>query len=134
MNNRTEDIRDTYWQFSFDLKMSKLDEIYRKNRSRAYKEIENYLFKVGFDNKDEKQGSCYFTSKKYLYSEVDSIIRKMFKKLPWVSECLSRASVAEKQLDEYNFMDMAMRTNKSKRHKIELEKYHKSLKPKAKSR
>lgn len=123
-----------HWQISFDLKMEKLDKVYKKNRSRAYKEIENYLYKVGFDNKDEKQGSCYFTSKEMKYLEVDKKMKNMFQYLPWVVDCVSRFSLAEKRMDDYNYMDTIHRLGKSKKHKEALEKYHKSLKPKAKSR
>lgn len=122
------------WQCSFDLRMDKLDSIYKKSRSSAYKEINKFLFKEGFDNIDEKQGSCYFTSEKIYYTDVDRIIRKAFKEMPWLPECVSRISVSERRTDEYNYLRIAQRVNKSKKHKEALEKYHKSLKPKAKSR
>ncbi len=133
MMNKQEDIV-CKWQISFDLKMEKLDKIYNKSRSSAYKEIENYLYKIGFDNKSEKQGSCYFTSDEMAYLNVDSMITGMFKKLPWLPYCVSRFSLAEKRMDDYNYMDTIHRLGKSKKHKEALEEYHKSLKPKAKSR
>lgn len=133
MNNEEFD-KKVHWQCSFDLKMDKLDEFYKKSHSNAYKEIERFLFKAGFNNKDEKQGSCYFTSEPMKYHRVDKIIRDMLVKLPWLSECVSRISVSEKRVDDYNYLKVVQRIRRSSKHKEALEKYHKSLKPKAKFR
>lgn len=93
-----------------------------------------FMNKEGFDNIDEKQGSCYYTSKKLFYIDVDRIIKKAFIELPWLPECVSRISIAEKRNEEYNYIGLAQRINKSKKHKEDLAKYHRSIKKKSKSR
>jgi len=132
MNNSTNE--ETCWQFSFDLNMQKLDEYYRKNRSNAYKEIKKYLESKGFNNKDDKQGSCYFTENKMTLVQVDKIISTMFRQLAWFPECASRVNIAKISTSEYNYIGLAQRINKSKKHKEDLAKYHRSITKKSKSR
>lgn len=114
-----------YWEFSFDINQELLSKVYRKtNSTYAYKEIERYLFKHGFDNKEDKQGSCYFTSEEIQYSKVDVIISDMFKVFPWLSECIEKAALYERP-ENYNYKDYCEELNKTKEHKKELENYYK---------
>ena len=116
-----------YWEFSFDLNQEKLRNVYgRKNYTYAYTEIEKYLFRHGFSDKNEKQGSCYFTSEPMSYYKVDRIIRNIFHELPWLPECIEKEALSEHP-PSYSYQKYILQCNKSKKHEKELQEYYKKI-------
>lgn len=111
------------WQFSFDLKIDNLKQHYNKAPSSAYKEIEKYLVRNGFNNRTEKQGSCYFTSNHMTYYQVNAIIRQMFNALPWLPYCVSKAAIAEKPQANYNYIPYVTRMKRTQKCKQALDDY-----------
>ncbi len=128
----SSEINKTYWEVSFDLDTEKLKLVYRKTPTYAYAEIKKHFFSNGFDNKDDKQGSCYFSNEKMKLPKVQRIIISMTKELPWFSECVSKIAIAEKRDDTYNLMKTMTRINKSVKHKEALAEYHKKIEAKRK--
>lgn len=82
------------------------------------------MFRNGFDNVVENQGSCYFTSKEMRYSSVNKIIRNMFRELPWLSECIEKTALYEEPQHVYNFKTHCERLNRSEKHMVDLERYY----------
>ena len=113
------------WEFSFDIRQERLRTVYgRSTYTNAYRDIRNYLFLNGFDNVNEKQGSCYFTSKAMRYSSANKIIRNMFRDLPWLSECIEKTALYERPEHIYNYNTYCERLNKSKKHILALKSYY----------
>ncbi len=114
-----------YWEYSFDLIDKKVQRYYgRKSYKQGWKDIGNHLYNNGFDNKDDKQGSCYFTSKKMSPQRANAIIRKMFKELPWVTFCLNKDSLTIRQELVFSNKDYADGLNTSEAHLKRLEEYY----------
>lgn len=125
--NNSNNNQIAQWEFSFDLSMDKLGIYYNKNRTQSYKEIETFLINNGFDCRSEKQGSCYFTSKGMTFTRADRIIRRMFRALPWMPVCLSKAALA-RRVDNYDLMQYANSLAKSKKHQKALDDYQNGAK------
>lgn len=114
-----------HWQFSFDLDQHLLKESYRKRASTyAYTEIRSYLYRNGFDNREDKQGSCYFTSEKMTYTAANRVIRNMYKELPWMVECIEKDSLTEKNVEQYSNKGYIQYLKKTEAHKERLKEYH----------
>lgn len=94
---------------------------------KAWTDIGNYLIANGFDNKDDKQYSCYFTSKPMSPQKANAIIRKMFRELPWITLCLNKDSLTIRQENVFSNKEYAERLNNSKQHQERLEEYYKNL-------
>jgi len=116
-----------YWEYSFDLLTDNVKKYYGKYYTNAWDEIGDYLIKNGFDNKDDKQGSCYFTSKMMTSQRAMAIIRKMFISLPWITLCLRLDSLTVRQETVFSNIDFANYLNNDKEHKNRLDKYYKDL-------
>ena len=113
----------TYWQFSFDLDVKNLDIYYKKSRASAYREIENYLYNNYFDDKNERQGSCFFTSVPLTLAQADKIINDMYIALPWLPLCVNKAALAERNPIIYDYTLLAKKIVKTTKHKKALEDY-----------
>ena len=117
-----------YWEFSFDLLDDKLRLDYgKKSYTHAWDDIGDFLIANGFDNKDDKQYSCYFTSKPMSPQGANAIIRKMFRELPWITLCIKQDSLTIRQENVFSNKDYAERLNNSKQHQERLAKYYKKL-------
>lgn len=83
------------WEFSFDLDMSSLKQVYPGNSpANSYRMIRNYLFRNGFSDNIRKQGSCYFTLKPMDKYSVTKIICDMYVRFPWLKYCTRRSELA----------------------------------------
>ena len=126
-------LNDSYnkylWQFSFDIKQAALKEVYgKKNYTYAYEDIKRCLQKNGFDNKEDKQGSCYFTSEKMSVIRVNMIIQRMFRELPWLVDCIEKEALTIKERENYNQKEYLELLKNSKEHKKDLERYYQYIK------
>ena len=116
------------WEYSFDLDIRKLKKYYGKpTYTHAYDEIGKYLKGIGFNNKDVKQGSCYYTSKEYRSQYVTRQIRNMFNVLPWLQLCLRMDTLTIKEKDFYSSLDNITKTVKTEAFKQSLAEYYKNL-------
>ncbi len=117
-----------YWEYSFDLFDSELKKYYgKKSYKRGWGEIGEFLIDNEFDNIDDKQGSCYFTSKMMSPQRANTVIRKMFKALPWVTLCLNKDALTIRQDNVFSNKDYADRLNNTKVHMNRLLEYYKKL-------
>lgn len=117
-----------YWEYSFDLIDKEVQKYYGKSSyKKAWTDIGNYLIANGFDNKDDKQYSCYFTSKPMSPQKANAIIRKMFRELPWITLCLNKDSLTIRQENVFSNKEYAERLNNSKQHQERLEEYYINL-------
>lgn len=116
------------WEYSFDLDINKLKLYYGKpTYTHAYDDMAAYLKKAGFDNKDSKQGSCYFTSKKYTSQEVNKLISKMIDKLPWLAFCLREDALTIKEKEFYKSADKIKKKLKNGNFIENLNHYYETL-------
>lgn len=119
---------DYYWEYSFDLIDREVQKFYGKaSYKNGWADIGNYLMKNGFDNKDDKQYSCYFTSTPMSPQRANAIIRKMFRDLPWITLCLNKDSLTIRQENVFSNKDYAERLNSSKQHQKHLDEYYQAL-------
>lgn len=117
-----------YWEYSFDLVDQDLKLYYgKKSYKNGWSDIGSYLMEKGFDNKDDKQGSCYFTSQKMAPQKANAIIRRMFVELPWITLCLKKDSLTIRQENVFSNKDYADRLNRSESHLQRLDEYYKKL-------
>lgn len=129
MNNQQNNLinKKTQWVYAFDLKIDNLKKYYGKSPSQAYKEIENYLYANRFNNRTEKQGSCYFTTNPQTYPTVNRIIRRMFRQLPWLPFCVSKSVIAEKPDARYDYMAHINKLIRTQKCKQALEDYQNKI-------
>lgn len=119
---------DYYWEYSFDLIDKNVQTFYGKSSyKKAWTDIGDYLIKNGFDNKDDKQYSCYFTSNTMSPQKANAIIRRMFTELPWITLCLNKDSLTIRQENVFSNKEYADRLNSSAKHQKRLEEYYKQL-------
>ncbi len=117
-----------FWEYSFDLIDQEVQKYYgKKSYKHGWYDIGAYLKEKGFDNKDDKQGSCYFTSQKMSPQKANAIIRKMFAELPWITLCLRKDSLTIRQENVFSNKEYADRLNQSKAHRERLDKYYENL-------
>ena len=117
-----------FWEYSFDLVDKDVRKFYGKQSyKQGWKDIGSFLIKNGFDNKDDKQGSCYFTSLKMSPQRANAIIRKMFRELPWMTLCLKKDSLTIRQENVFSNKDYADRLNSNKEHRKRLDEYYAGL-------
>ena len=90
----------------------------------GWDDVGTYLVSKGFDNKDDKQGSCYFTSEKMTPQRANAIIRQMFKELPWYPFCLRLDSLTVRQENVFENKSYADRLIKTEWHMIRLDEYY----------
>lgn len=116
------------WEYSFDLDVNALKKYYGKpTYTHAYDEIARYLKRIGFDNKNMKQGSCYFTSKEYSSQDILKAIRVMFDQMPWLQLCLRTDSLTIKENNFYQSNRRIQRNIKTKAFKQSLNAYYEKL-------
>ena len=70
---------------NFDLYQNKLKEYGFKNPLKAYRILGKELEKLGYE---KRQQSSWFNKNEYSYSDVTLKIKKLCKKLPWLSDCV----------------------------------------------
>lgn len=79
--------------FNFDLDTHKLKEFYPTRHWRnAYKEIGNFIKNENFIH---RQGSGYVSNEKLSLNDVDFIIVKMCKSMPWLKKCVNHFDVTD---------------------------------------
>lgn len=116
------------WEYSFDLDCEKLRCHYGKNTiNHGWDDIYYFLTQNGFDNKDDKQGSCYFTSTMMSPQKANAIIRKMFKELPWLPFCIRRDALTIRETNVFSNKEYAERLIKSKNHIKRLITYYERI-------
>ena len=121
-------VSEFYWEFSFDLYKDKVLLYYGKNSyTHAWDDVGGFLIANGFDNKDDKQRSCYFTSNTMSPQKANAIIRKMFRELPWITLCIKKDSLTIRQENVFSNKEYAERLNKSKQHQERLDDYYKKI-------
>lgn len=117
-----------YWEYSFDLIDSEVKRFYgKKSYKSAWKDISVFLIENGFDNKDDKQYSCYYTSSLMSPQKANAIIRRMFRELPWITLCLRKDSLTIRQESVFSNKEYAKRLNSSVSHRQRLNEYYKGL-------
>ena len=117
-----------YWEYSFDLIDKEVQRFYgRSSYKRAWSDIGEYLIANGFDNKDDKQYSCYFTSRPMSPQRANAVIRKMFRELPWITLCLHKDSLTIRQGNIFSNKNYAERLNRSRQHLERLDEYYRRL-------
>ncbi|MBQ6133004.1 MAG: hypothetical protein IJI65_02510 [Lachnospiraceae bacterium] len=112
-----------YWTFSFDLSQDKLKQFYKGSPTHAYDDVRKYLFENGFDNKELKEGSVYVTSLPLTSSKIAYILNNMFSKLPWFTECISKAVTATLPKIRYDYKVYADEYNNRPEHIKQYLKY-----------
>lgn len=131
MNNNHLTDNTHYWQYTFDLNQKRLNEFYcKKNITHAYDDIREYMFNNKFDNKENKQGSCYFTSERISYLQADRIIRKMFRDLPWLPYCINpnKECLSIRNPESYSHSTYIAHLIKSKSQEERLKMYYSRIK------
>lgn len=122
--------RKYLWEFSFDLSIHKLENFYGKpTYTNAYKEVGRYLINHGFNQKDIKQGSCYFTSKELSQKQANKIITDMYKVLPWLPFCVKplKTALTIRQEIELDHSIVIKKLIKDKKHIEKLNKYYENI-------
>lgn len=110
MSNDFFEEKTYYWEYSFDLVISMLERYYDSdNPKNAYREIGRYLIQNGFNNKDDKQGSCYFTSDQFKRLSAEEIIKRIHHVFPWYSICVRKEALTIKS--EYVYSNEDYRSN-----------------------
>ena len=114
-----------FWEYSFDLIDSNVRKYYgKKSYKKGWDDIGKYLTENGFDNKDDKQYSCYYTGKSISPQKANAIIRKMFRELPWITLCLNKDSLTIRQENVFSNKEYADRLNSSPIHLQRLNDYY----------
>lgn len=117
-----------FWEFSFDLYNEKVKKYYgRKSFTHGWEEIGKFLMINGFNNRDDKQYSCYFTSEVMSPQKASAIVRKLYRELPWVTLCIKKESLTIRQESFFSNLKYAQRLNLSKEHLIRLEGYYEKI-------
>lgn len=94
------------WEFSFDLSTKELKKVFgEKSYANAYTKLRRSLESNDFDDKSEKQGSCYFTSAMLTEKEARESIEQVCVENPWLETCLKRSTLAVKRDNIINIPD-----------------------------
>ena len=116
------------WEYSFDLIDASLQLYYGKaSYKHGWQDVGDFLMAHGFDNKDDKQGSCYFISQKMTPQKANAIIRQMFKELPWYPVCLRIDALTVREENVFTNKSYADRLIKTETHKKRLDEYYSNL-------
>ena len=79
------DIVPTRKAIDFDLRVADLKQYYGTNYTYAYKEIETFFLKYGFEH---DQGSGYISNNKLERDDIIGIIYNLCKANPWFIKCV----------------------------------------------
>ena len=116
------------WEYSFDLVDADLQLYYGKTSyKRGWQDVGDFLITHGFDNKDDKQGSCYFTTLAMTPQKANAVIRQMFKELPWYPLCLRTDALTVREENVFTNKSYAERLVKSEAHRKRLDEYYSKL-------
>ncbi|MBR1914287.1 MAG: hypothetical protein IJ827_05645 [Lachnospiraceae bacterium] len=116
------------WEYSFDLIDAELQFYYGKaSYKHGWQDAGEFLIAHGFDNKDDKQGSCYFTTQKMTPQKANAVIRQMFKELPWYPFCLRTDALTVREENVFTNKSYAERLTKSETQRKRLDEYYSRL-------
>lgn len=77
---------------SFDLSIEKLKTIYSKKTGKhylsAYSDLRRVLGKYGFSHSNQ-DGSVYTSVSAFSKDKAESLVKKVFKELPWLYDCVN---------------------------------------------
>lgn len=101
------------WEFSFDLDTNALKKEFGETKfTYAYRLLQKSLEKEGFDDKSEKQGSCYFTSKLLTADEAEFAITRVGNEAAWLEKCLRRGSLSAQRKDAIDVISIIKKSDK----------------------